>query len=104
MHMNPDTAAGVLRPGEVQVCQVAFEAGLAPQLFAGEVFCEALSLADDAAAAPGCRAAGGLTLQQWRALRGAGSAGRSGEHAEGACAAQQRVEGQEEVLAQHPER
>jgi hypothetical protein len=87
---------GVLQPGEARLCQVSFEAGLAPQLFSGEVYCQALPASadgDDIGSGQGGQAgvgAHGLTLQQWQQLRDGDG--------------QPDGEADEEVFAQHPVR
>jgi hypothetical protein len=85
-------AAGVLEPGEARVCQVSFQAGLQPQLFSGEIYCNAAEAQaaspQDSGALPG--AAGvwgqGLILEQWQTV---------GEPI---------VEDEEEIIAQDPPR
>lgn len=99
-------AVGVLEPGESRVCQVSFAAGLAPQVFSGEVFCYARC--EDAAGelqaglpppawGAECDAEGQMQLQQG----GGGGEMRLLQLQAGEAEGEEVVE---EVIAQHPER
>lgn len=130
LSVRPDS--GVVAPGEALVCQVAFEAGVQPQVFEGDLRCRAWPAEEPGAAAGaadasagggegcgGARSPGAAERrrrdQAWQeedALLGRSVAAAADEweaeqwrrRAEGNGAGSRKDEEVEEIIMQHPHR